>query len=108
VKWLSIVDEHTRKCLAHQADRTITSEDVVDTLAELFAMRGVPKCICSDNGPEFISKAIQSWLEKLQTETLYVACFVERLLDCTLFGLTPQCVGEDVHGSFDEQSVFGS
>jgi len=72
VKWLSIVDEHTRECLALKADRSITSEDVIDTLAELFAMRGVPKCIRSDNGPEFISKAIQSWLKKLQIETLYV------------------------------------
>ena len=40
LKWLSIVDEHTRECLALKVDRSITSEDVIDTLAELFAMRG--------------------------------------------------------------------
>ena len=39
LKWLSIVDEHTRECLALKVDRSITSEDVIDTLAELFAMR---------------------------------------------------------------------
>ena len=32
LKWLSIVDEHTRECLALKVDRSITSEDVIDTL----------------------------------------------------------------------------
>ncbi len=40
LKWLSIVDEYTRECLALKVDRGITSEDVIDTLAELFAVRG--------------------------------------------------------------------
>ena len=58
LKWLSIVDEYTRESLALKTDRSITSEDVIDSLAELFAMRGVPKHIRSDNGPEFVAKAI--------------------------------------------------
>jgi transposase InsO family protein len=73
LKWLSIVDEHTRECLALKCDRGITSEDVIDTLAELFAMRGVPQHIRSDNGPEFIAGAIRRWLKQLAVETLYVA-----------------------------------
>jgi putative transposase len=72
LKWLSIVDEHTRECLALKVDRSITSEDVIDTLAELFAMRGVPQHIRSDNGPEFIARAIQRWTQQLSIETLYV------------------------------------
>jgi putative transposase len=59
LKWLSIVDEFTRECLALKVDRGITSEAVIDWLAELFAMRGVPHCIRSDNGPEFIAHAIR-------------------------------------------------
>ncbi len=35
-------------------------------------MRGVPKCIRSDNGPEFIANAIQGWLAHLKIETLYI------------------------------------
>ena len=73
LKWLSIVDEYTRECLALKVDRSITSEDVIDTLAELFAMRGVPKCIRSDNGPEFVARAIQDWTKRLGIETLYIA-----------------------------------
>jgi putative transposase len=72
LKWLSIVDEYTRECLALKVDRSITSEDVIDTLAELFAMRGVPRHIRSDNGPEFIAQAIQRWTKQLSIETLYV------------------------------------
>ena len=72
LKWLSIVDEHTRECLTLKVDRSITSEDVIDTLAELFAMRGVPRCIRSDNGPEFMAKAIRRWLKQVDVETLYI------------------------------------
>ena len=72
LKWLTIVDEHTRECLALKVDRGITSEDVIDTLAKLFATRGVPKAIRSDNGPEFIAEAIQDWLRQLDIEALYV------------------------------------
>ena len=72
LKWLSIVDEYTRQCLALKVDRSVTSEDVIDTLAELFAMRGVPQHIRSDNGPEFIALALRCWLERVDVETLYI------------------------------------
>jgi transposase InsO family protein len=72
LKWLSIVDEYTRECLTLKVDRSITSEDVIDTLAELFAMRGVPQCIRSDNGPEFIANAIRRWLKQVDVEGLYI------------------------------------
>ena len=72
LKWLLIVDEYTRECLALKVDRSITREDVLDTLAELFAMRGVPQCIRSDNGPEFIATAIRRWLDRVDVQTLYI------------------------------------
>ena len=53
-------------------DRSITSEDVIDALADLFAKWGVPKCICSDNGPELVARAIRTWLRQVDVETLYV------------------------------------
>lgn len=72
LKWFSIVDEFTRECLALKVDRSIRSEDVIDTLAELFSSRGVPQCIRSDNGPEFVSRAIQCWLNQLEINSLYI------------------------------------
>ena len=68
LKWLSILDEYTRECLALKVSRSITSEDVLDALAELFAMRGVPQAIRSDNGPEFVAQAVRDWLGRLQIE----------------------------------------
>lgn len=73
LKWLSIVDEYTRECLCLKVARGITSEGVIDALAELFAMRGVPRHIRSDNGSEFIARAIQRWLAQVGVETLYIA-----------------------------------
>jgi hypothetical protein len=35
------------------------SIDVIDVLSDLFILRGVPSHIRSDNGPEFLAKAVQ-------------------------------------------------
>ncbi len=62
IRFLNFVDEQTRLCLSIRSCRSITSEDEIDTLAELFSMHRVPKRIRCDNGPEFISEAIKDWL----------------------------------------------
>ena len=68
----AVVDEYTRKCLALKVDRGIKSESVIDTLFELFAMRGVPRHIRSDNGPEFIAQTLRRWLKMVGVGTLYI------------------------------------
>jgi transposase InsO family protein len=72
LKWLSIVDEYTRECVALEVDRGIKAEKVIDVLVDLFRIRGLPKHIRSDNGPEFIAQAIRRWLAQAGVETLYV------------------------------------
>ncbi len=69
IKWLSMIDEFTRECSVLKADRGITSADVIDSLAELFAMRGVPKHIRSDNGPEFVANELRAWLGRVGVST---------------------------------------
>ena len=73
LKWLSIVDEFTRECLALEVGRGMTSGRVIDVLIELLHVRGLPGHIRSDNGPEFIAKAIRRWLEGAGVKTMYVA-----------------------------------
>jgi transposase InsO family protein len=73
LKWLTLVDEYTRECLALVAARSLTAEDAVDVLAELVQVRGVPEHLRSDNGPEFIAAALRSWLERTGTKTAYIA-----------------------------------
>jgi transposase InsO family protein len=41
-------------------------------LRKLFASRGAPAHIRSDNGPEFIAAAIRTWLTVAEVETLYI------------------------------------
>jgi transposase InsO family protein len=72
LKWLSIVDEHTRECLALEVGRSFKAVDVLDVLRELFVIRGVPGHIRSDNGPEFIAQAIRGCLGKAGVGTLYI------------------------------------
>ena len=69
---LTVIDEHTRECLAIDVARRITSGDVLDRLCELFVRRGVPVHIRSDNGPEFAAKAVRGWLGKLGVTTLFI------------------------------------
>jgi len=63
LKMLPVVDEYTRECLSIGVGRSITAEDVVETLASLFRRRGAPSFIRSDNGPEFVAEAVKRWLE---------------------------------------------
>jgi putative transposase len=74
LKWLSIVDEYTRECLALEARRGMTAEDIRIILAEVAARRGGPPCrMRSDNGPEFAAEVVRSWLEGTGSGALYVA-----------------------------------
>ena len=73
VRMLVVIDEFTRECLALDVAKSFKGCDVVEVLRYLFAVRGCPKFIRSDNGPEFVSKAVQKWLEVSGVDTLYVA-----------------------------------
>ena len=72
LKLLVVIDEFTRECLAAEVGRTFTARDVRLTLQYLFAIRGAPEHIRSDNGPEFIAKELQRWLEQASVRTLYI------------------------------------
>jgi transposase InsO family protein len=72
LKLLVVIDEFTRECLAAEVGRTFTARDVMLTLQYLFAVRGAPEHVRSDNGPEFIAKELQSWLKRAAVNTLYI------------------------------------
>src|SRR5262249_58794291 len=74
LKWLSIVDEYTRECLALEARRGMIAEDIRTILAEVAARRGGPPCrMRSDNGPEFAAEVVRSWVEGTRPGALDVA-----------------------------------
>ena len=69
---LNIVDEFTRECLAIRVNRKLKSTDVIDVLADLFTLRGIPGYIRSDNGAEFIATAVQDWIAAAGARTAYI------------------------------------
>jgi len=68
-----VIDEFTRECLAIEVGRSFTSDDVIGVLQYLFAIRGVPAHIRSDNGPEFVAKGIRRSLVQAGVTTLFIA-----------------------------------
>ncbi len=72
IRFLAVIDEYTRECLAIEVARSFTARDVILTLQYLFAVRGAPQYIRSDNGPEFIAKELQTWLSQAAVRTLYI------------------------------------
>ena len=72
LKLLTVLDEHTRECLAIVVARKIRSHDVLEVLADLFVRHGPPEYLRSDNGPEFTAKLVRRWLGRVGVETLFI------------------------------------
>jgi putative transposase len=72
-RMLVVLDEFTRECLVIRVSRKLNSIDVLDVLTDLFLLRGIPAYIRSDNGPEFIAKAVRGWITAVGAQTAYIA-----------------------------------
>jgi len=101
LKWFALIDEYTRENLALEVERRMRAVDVLDILSQVMLIRGVPGHIRSDNGPEFIARAIREYLAATGVGTLYIepgspwengyaesflGRFRDELLDRELFG----------------------
>jgi putative transposase len=58
---LNMVDDYTRECVAIEVDTSISGVRVVRVLEQVKQRRGLPRQIRSDNGPEFVSRAVDQW-----------------------------------------------
>jgi putative transposase len=72
-RMLNVIDEFTHECLAIRVQRQLKAVDVIDVLSDLFILRGVPGHIRSDNGAEFVAKAVQEWIAAVGAKTAYIA-----------------------------------
>ncbi|VWD65411.1 transposase B [Burkholderia contaminans] len=61
LKCLTVIDEYTRECLAIDVAGSIRSGRVIEVLSQLISLHGAPRYLRSDNGPEFVSRAILKW-----------------------------------------------
>jgi transposase InsO family protein len=105
---LTVIDEHTRECLAVQVDWSIRAVDVITVVEAAMVRYGVPEHLRSDNGPEFIADAIQDWLRDKNVKTLYITpgapwenAYVESFHD----KLRDECLNREIFGSLWEARV---
>lgn len=73
LRLLVVIDEYTRECLAIEVGRSFRARDVIDVLQYLFAVRGTPEHLRSDNGPEFVARSVRRWLDQAGVGTLFIA-----------------------------------
>jgi putative transposase len=71
LKCLTVIDEFTRECLAIDVAGGIRSGRVIEVLAKLVSVHGAPRHLRSDNGPEFVSRAVLRWLTSANID---IAC----------------------------------
>ena len=69
---LNVVDEYSRECLAIEPDLSLPAERVVRVLDRLAVERGLPRSIVVDNGPEFVSKALDLWAYRRSVELCFI------------------------------------
>jgi putative transposase len=72
LRFLTVIDEFSRECLAIQVRRSFPAKAVLAVLKQLFAEHSPPEFLRSDNGPEFIAKVIRGWLSEQGALTLCI------------------------------------
>jgi putative transposase len=72
LKCLTVIDEHTRESLAIDVAGSIRSGRLIEVLTKLVSEHGAPKYLRSDNGPEFVSKAVLKWLVQSNIDTALI------------------------------------
>lgn len=72
IRTLNIVDDHTRECIAIEVDSSLSGHRVCRVLDRIVADRGHPNRILTDNGPEFISKALDRWAYEHRVEHQFI------------------------------------
>jgi putative transposase len=69
---LNVIDDYNREMLAMEADLSLPALRVIRVLEYLKEFRGLPQMIRTDNGPEFISHALDEWCRKHEVVLTYI------------------------------------
>jgi putative transposase len=70
---LTVVDNFSRECPVMEADHSLTGQRVARVLDRIALVRGLPQVITVDNGPEFISKALDLWAVENKVRLRFIA-----------------------------------
>ena len=65
---LNLIDGHSRECLMVRCEQRWSSAKVIEALADVMVMKGVPEHLRSDNGLEFVARDLRQWQNLLLDE----------------------------------------
>jgi len=68
----NVIDEFNREAIGMEVDFSLPSERVIRELKQIISWRGKPEVIRCDNGPEYISAAIQAWAKNWEIRLEYI------------------------------------
>jgi transposase InsO family protein len=108
LRMLVVVDEWTRECLGITVARSLVGGDVREALKAAMAEHGVPEHVRSDNGPEFVSRALKKGLEELGVGALYIdpgSPWQNGYGESFIGKLRQECLEQEVFGSLLEAKV---
>ncbi len=72
IRFFNVTDDFNRECITSEVDLSLPAERVIGALNRTIEWRGKPKAIRCDNGPEFISKALEKWSIEQGIELLFI------------------------------------
>jgi putative transposase len=106
---LTLIDEYTKEALAIHVSYSIRAVDAITVLEAAIERYAAPKYVRSDNGPEFIAKAIQDWFRDQQIKTLYIQpgspweqAYIESFHD----KLRDECLNREIFCSLAEARII--
>jgi len=106
---LTLLDEHTRQCLAVHAGWSIPALAAITVIEAAIARYGAPEHLRSDNGPEFIAYAIQDWLKEREIKTLYIrpgSPWENGHIESFHDKLRDECLNRELFGTLAEAQVI--
>ncbi len=68
----NVNDDFNRESLRIEIDTSLPSQRVIRALDELVQLRGAPRRLRLDNGPEFISAALRQWAQQHRVELVHI------------------------------------
>ena len=107
-RMLTLLDEHSRRCLAVHVSWSIRAVDVITVVEAAFQRYGKPQHLRSDNGPEFIAYAIQDWLKENEIKTIYIkpgSPWENGHIESFHDKLRDECLNRELFGSLREAQV---
>jgi transposase InsO family protein len=105
IRILNVIDEFSRECLAIRTGSSVTSQQVIEVLDYLALTRGMAEYVRSDNGPEFIAKAVKAWIDKHGAKSIFISPgspWENSYIESFNGKLRDECLNQEIFSSIEQ------